>query len=107
MTTEGNKDKYIKCAMCKCKYINDDKCIEKDFGYNRLNEQFKCCVKCRARSYEYSNSQKGIEARKKHYETKGRHYNFEKVICKSCGASVCRNALRNHEKQKGCNKNEA
>ena len=102
---QQESDKYIKCAMCKCKYINDDEHIKTDFGYNRLNERFKCCVKCRGRSYEYSNSQKGIEARKRHYESKGRQYNFEKVICGSCGASVCRNSLRNHERQKGCCKN--
>ena len=48
--TEPPKDKYIKCSKCKCKYINDDEHIKKDFGHNRLEERFKTCVKCRERS---------------------------------------------------------
>jgi hypothetical protein len=49
--TEANEDnKYIKCTNCKCKYINDDENIKKDFGFNRLNEKFKTCVKCRGSS---------------------------------------------------------
>ena len=40
-------DQYIICSRCKCKYINDDKHIESDFGFNRLGERYKSCVKCR------------------------------------------------------------
>ena len=48
--TEANEDnKYIKCATCKCKYINDDENRKEEFGFNRLNEKFKTCVKCRGR----------------------------------------------------------
>ena len=37
----------IICNRCKHKYdINDDE-IKIHFGYNKLNERFKCCVKCR------------------------------------------------------------
>ena len=39
--------KYIKCSKCKCKYINDEEHIRNDFGYNRLNVRYKCCMKCR------------------------------------------------------------
>ena len=106
MATGNDSDKYVKCAMCKCKYINDEEHLEKAFGYNRLKERFKCCVKCRNRSYEYSNSQKGIEARKKYYEIQGKTYNFEKLVCATCGASVCRNRMRDHEQQKGCSRND-
>ena len=106
MAEQSEESKYIKCSTCKCKYINDDEHIKIDFGYNRLKERFKCCVKCRNRSIEYLNSQKGIEARKKYYETKGRAYNFEKLVCATCGASVCRNLMRDHEKQKGCSRND-
>ena len=46
--TEANEDnKYIKCTNCKCKYINDAENIKKEFGFNRLNEKYKTCVKCR------------------------------------------------------------
>ena len=44
--TEQDGDKYIKCSQCKCKYNNDES-IKDNFGFNRLNEQLKTCVKCR------------------------------------------------------------
>ena len=47
MTEECSKEKYIICARCKCKYINDEAHIKTDFEYNRLGEPFKTCVKCR------------------------------------------------------------
>ena len=49
MTEEHNKDKYIICSGCKSKYINDEEHISNDFGYTRLEERCKTCVKCRAR----------------------------------------------------------
>ena len=51
---EQSNDKYIKCSCCKCKFINDDEHIKADFGYNRLNERFKTCAKCREKGREYS-----------------------------------------------------
>ena len=50
MTEQYGKDKYLKCSSCKCKYLNEEEHIKTDFGYNRLNERFKCCVKCRNRN---------------------------------------------------------
>ena len=50
MTEENNKDKYINCSNCKRKYINDEEHIKRDFGYSRLEERYKTCVKCRARN---------------------------------------------------------
>ena len=47
MTEQSGEDKYIKCSKCKCKYINDDKHIDNDFGFNRLGERYKSCTKCR------------------------------------------------------------
>ena len=52
MTEEQGKEKYIKCCTCKCKYINDDEHIRNDFGYNRLNERYKSCLKCRKKRVE-------------------------------------------------------
>ena len=49
MTEQDSKDKYIKCSRCKSKYLNDDESISKEFRYNRLNERYKTCVKCRSR----------------------------------------------------------
>ena len=48
MAEECGDNKYIKCS--KCKYINDDKHIKNDFGYNRLEERFKTCTKCRTKT---------------------------------------------------------
>ena len=55
MAEQDSKDKYIKCSKCKCKYINDDNHIKADFGYNRLNERFKTCVKCRTKTNKQVN----------------------------------------------------
>ena len=49
MTEEYAKDKYIKCSQCKCKYLNSDFHILKDFGYDRLNRRYKTCKKCRSK----------------------------------------------------------
>ena len=50
MTEEGKNDKYIICSKCRSKYINDEEHITKDFGYTRLEERYKTCVRCRARN---------------------------------------------------------
>ena len=50
MAEECGDNKYIKCSKCKCKYMNDDKHIKNDFGYNRLEERFKTCTKCRTKT---------------------------------------------------------
>ena len=47
MTDNNEVERYIKCSDCRCKYKNEDKHIAHDFGYNRLNEQFKTCFICR------------------------------------------------------------
>ena len=110
MSEQQETPKYIKCSACKCKYLNKDEYIKTDFGYNRLGERFKICMKCRDRRNEYTNSEKGAAAvtaaQKKYYESKGRQYNYEKLVCHTCGASICRNRMREHERQQGCDKNE-
>ena len=52
--TDNKADQHIKCSRCKCKYINDDAHIQSDFGYNRLNERYKNCVKCRTANRKYN-----------------------------------------------------
>ena len=37
----------IQCSMCKKKYLNNKEQVELHFGYNRLNQPFKCCIRCR------------------------------------------------------------
>ena len=56
MAEQGDESKYIKCSKCRRKYINDDAHIKIDFGYNRLEERFNTCVKCRERGREHNKS---------------------------------------------------
>ena len=58
MTETDSKEQYIICSRCKCKYINDDKHIESDFGFNRLGERYKSCVKCRKQTKNYRENNK-------------------------------------------------
>ena len=46
-------DEYIACSCCKCKYNNTDDEIKINFGYNRLNKRYKCCVKRKNRKQQY------------------------------------------------------
>ena len=50
---EQGDDTYIKCSRCKCKYHNNDESISDNFGFNRLGETYKCCVKCRNCKAQY------------------------------------------------------
>ena len=88
MTEQSEADKYIKCSKCRCKYINDDEHIKNDFGYNRLEEQFKTCVKCRPKSRqqnkEYRQTHKEEIAEKKQDYNK-RYYQNNKEYNKECG----------------------
>jgi len=88
MTELNETDKYIKCSKCRCKYINSDDSIKKDFGYNRLNERFKTCVKCRSKSREYSKlyqetHKEEIAERKQDYMKQ--YYQENKAYYKECG----------------------
>ena len=60
MAEESNNDKYIRCSKCGSKHINDEDHISTDFGYTRLEERYKTCVKCRAR---------GKNSHKKYYDS--------------------------------------
>lgn len=77
MTEQSGEDKYIKCARCKCKYINNYEHVSKHFGYNRLDERFKTCIKCR------------LSMREKHN-------------CDRCGVDVSRLNMRRHQKTNIC-----
>ena len=79
MTEQDSKDKYIKCSRCKCKYINDDDHVKTDFGYSRLNERYKTCVKCRERNNIQNqvyreNHKDEIKEREKQYKKDNREY---------------------------------
>ena len=106
MEEQQVSETYIKCSACKCNYINDDAHVNTYFGYNRLEEIYNTCVKCKGKRDVYDSSDEDKEAKDKaqhtHYEQTGRQRNFEKLTCGTCGESVCRNAKRRHERYKGC-----
>ena len=73
MTDNNEVERYIKCSNCRCKYKNEDKHIAHDFGYNRLNEQFKTCFICRdKRKKKRENSKK--ELKQNNDEITDEHY---------------------------------
>ena len=94
MTEKGENDNYIKCSRCTCKYINDDKHIKKDFGYNRLHERFKTCITCREKSDKYSQSDKGKEYRDKYKQTS--------VTCENCGQTTTKGVIAAHKRRYQC-----
>ena len=109
MTEPSEADKYIKCSKCRCKYINDTEHIKNDFGYNRLNERYKTCVTCRDKRHAYLKTEAGeasIQLYRNNHRDDINKYNFTKITCATCGALVCRNAMRNHEKLRGCSRND-
>ena len=105
-------DKYIQCSRCNGKYINDYDHIKKDFGYNRLEERYKTCIKCRERHKVYDElHHESIFRKRQTYNMINRDkinaYNYAKIECKSCGHQVCRNAMRRHERENGCMNNSS
>ena len=68
MTEQGKNDKYIKCSKCRCKYINDDEHIKADFGYSRLNGQYKTCITCRSKRKTQRDQPHRKENDKTYYE---------------------------------------
>ena len=77
MTEQNSNDKYIKCARCKKKYLNNDNDIKINFGYNRLKERYKTCIKCRTD-------------------------NNSKTHCEKCGIELNKSALSRHKKTNSC-----
>ena len=105
---EGN-NKYIICSKCHMKFINDDEHIKTDFGYNRLNERYKNCVKCR----KY-NAEKVALRRAEVKEETARTGTFipniravqkpgyEDVVCDLCCKTCRRDYMRKHRMSLNC-----
>ena len=85
MTQSNEKPQYLYCSGCSVKFINDDEHTKIDLGYNRLNDRFKSCVKCRdryakclennredrrafAQNYYKNNKEYILECREQHLE---------------------------------------
>ena len=126
MTGNNGQDTYIVCSNCKCKYINDEEHINKDFGYTRLEMRYKTCVKCRARKqinnkvYHEKHPEKAkeyYEAHKeeaKEYDKQYREENADrlkeydrarnqiKVNCPNCNCEIVKRKLKSHLQTQKC-----
>ena len=111
MAEESKTDKYIICSKCKSKYINDEEHITKDFGYTRLEERYKTCVRCRARNKvncktQYDNhidqeKERNNKYREEHLEER-RNYDKVRIACEYCGTEVAQTNLARHKKTNKC-----
>ena len=115
MTEEGKNDKYIICSGCTCKYINDEEHISNDFGYTRLEERYKTCVRCRVRGKVNGKTyyNKHIEEEKERSKTyrennidRLREYDRArskvKTVCEICGKEVGKTYLSKHQANAKC-----
>ena len=102
------------------KFINDDEHIKNDFGYNRLNERYKQCVRCRTHCNEkrkaYRAQQKQVIANLKeqlketsnestHDEQNMNEYINEIIICDVCGCAKPRRLMEKHTNTPLCKRN--
>ena len=128
MTEEGKNDKYIICSKCRSKYINDEEHVNKDFGYTRLEERYKTCVRCRAinkinyKTYQEKHPEQikdRYEAQKeeaKEYHKQYRETNADmlkeydrardqiKINCLNCNCEIVKRKLNSHLKTQTCKK---
>ena len=100
---------------CHMKFINDDEHIKNDFGYNRLNERYKQCVRCRTKRTEYREAHRD-ELREKQKEYYYEHkeelnkkkmeydkvYHSEKIECSICGNTMTRKTMFKHRVSPSC-----
>ena len=64
----------IKCSTCKKRFLNNKEQVELHFGYNRLNERFKCCIRCR----DYSKKRTKLQNKQADAALRGLQY------CEAC-----------------------
>ena len=63
-------DDIIQCSTCKTKFLNNKEHVELYFGYNRLEQRFKCCIRCRG----YGKKQTENETKKAEKSNGELHY---------------------------------
>ena len=86
------EEEYIKCSTCGCKYIDSYSHIKLDFGYDRLDNRYKTCKKCRDRR---KNDKQGDCKYNK-------AYSLEKLKCDVCDCMVSRTNLSRHKQTNKC-----
>ena len=100
MAEIDNDNKYIKCSRCNIKYHNDDAHIKNDFGYNRLNEQFKTCLKCRNSRKLHRTKPHIIEYNKDYNKT---YYDNQPLVeCEHCCRTLNKLHMIAHHKTNDC-----
>ena len=88
MAEHDNDDKHIKCFKCKCMYHNNDESIKDNFGFKRLGERYKVCVKCRTRAKDYYKANAS--------EICDYQYNKYYEPCEICNNKVYKDATKQH-----------
>ena len=88
MTEQDNEAQHIKCASCKCKYHNNDESIKDNFGFKRLGDRYKCCVKCRANRVAYYKANAGVLS--------DNQYTMYYVPCDRCGHKIYKYQMTRH-----------
>ena len=86
------EEEHIKCSTCGCKYMAIYAQIDLWFGYNRLDNRYKTCKKCR--ESRKNNKQEGKEYNKA--------YSLEKLKCDMCNCTVSRSNLSRHKQTNKC-----
>ena len=113
MAEESKHDNYIICSKCKCKYINDEEHISNDFGYTRLEERYKTCVRCRKRNkvnrktYYDKHIEEIKERSKKHREEhleERRAHDIIRITCEYCGGEIAQTNLARNQTTNKCKK---
>ena len=89
MAENSNDDTLIKCSRCKCKYHNNDESFKDNFGFKRLGDRYKSCVKCRTRAKDnYTANARDISD----YQ-----YNRYYVPCERCGYKIYKYQMTHHQ----------
>ena len=107
MAEESKNDKYMMCSKCRSKYINDEEHISKDFGYTRLEEIYKTCVRCREkqkvnRKTYYESSKKCREEHKEERREYDQIYGTIRIMCGRCGSEVNKAQSAKHNRTNKC-----
>jgi hypothetical protein len=101
----------IYCTKCpfEHQYPDEEEFISQYFGYNRLNQPYKTCIKCRAyvANYRKKNKERLDEYKKEYLEIPKNREKREatatrKVTCPNCSTTVTSRGLPKHKRTIKC-----
>ena len=116
MTDIVEEKQYIYCVRCSNTCLRNDEDIQKCFGFNKNNQRFKLCAKCRERIKHNRNQPHRKEQQKEYYNSRAEHYKeyrqqrylntrdeyLKKVSCEVFGKEICAGQLKRHQNGKWC-----